>query len=88
MYHLASTPLSSLGCTSDWIHVPDGVFEFQDDTSSLNGKLSGVQSDVHVPESYAPEPSTGCPRTVTAENGSVYSNEPRSAGGELQRAPE
>jgi hypothetical protein len=50
---------------------------FQDETSSVNGKLSGVQSEVHVPESYAPEPSTCCPRTATAENGSVYPNEPR-----------
>ena len=41
MYHFAQCPLSILGLTSDWIHVPGGVFEFQDETSSLNGKLSG-----------------------------------------------
>src|SRR5689334_15993212 len=77
MYHLATVPSSSFGCTSDWTQVPGGVFVFQDETSSVNWKLRVVQSDVHVPESYVPEPSTCCPRTVTAEKGSVYAKEPR-----------
>ena len=41
MYHFAQCPLFSWGLTSDWIQVPGGVFEFQDETSSLNGKFIG-----------------------------------------------
>ena len=41
MYHFAQCPLFSLGLTSDWIQVPGGVFEFQDETSSLNAKFIG-----------------------------------------------
>ena len=39
MYHFAQCPLFSWGLTSDWIHVPGGVFAFQDETSSLNAKF-------------------------------------------------
>ena len=76
---MATVPLSSFGCTSDWIQVPAGVFEFQEDTSSVKGNESVVQADVQVPESYHPEPSIGWPRTATLENGSVYWYEPKPA---------
>ena len=49
MYHFAQCPLSSRGLTSDWIHVPAVVFEFHEETSSLNGKSSVVACDVQVP---------------------------------------
>jgi hypothetical protein len=49
MYHFAQCPLSSRGLTSDWIQVPGDVFEFHDETSSLNGKFIGYTGDVHVP---------------------------------------
>ncbi len=42
MYHFAQWPLSSRGLTSDWIHVPGDVFEFQDETSSLNANVLSV----------------------------------------------
>ena len=63
MYHLASTPLSEPGLHLELDPGAGGVFVFQDETSSVNGNLSGVQSDVHVPESYVPEPSTCLPRS-------------------------
>ena len=42
MYHFAQCPLSSRGLTSDWIHVPGDVFEFHDETSSLNANVLSV----------------------------------------------
>src|SRR5262245_10242682 len=49
MYHFAQRPVSSLGLTSDWIQVPGDVFEFHDETTSLNGKLIGYSGEVQVP---------------------------------------